>query len=130
MKKLLSIALALSALSAPALARDHWDGGRDRGYGYVHADRGGGYYNRGYDRGGYYGRGGNGGGYYGRGGGYGYRDSCRGSNLNGTILGAVAGGVIGNAASPYDPGRGTVIGGLLGGVLGNRIDASSGRCRY
>ena len=118
MKKLLSIAVALSTLSAPALARDHWGGDRGYGrggYGYVHADRG------------YYG---GGRGYYG-GRGYGYRDSCRGSNVNGTILGAIAGGVIGNAASdPYDRGRGTVIGGLLGGVVGSRIDASTGRCRY
>lgn len=126
-KKLVPIALALSTLSAPALARDHWGDGYDRGYGrgdygYVHAPRGGGYYDRGYyDRGGYYGGGR---------GGYGYRDSCRGSNADGTILGAIAGGVIGNAASPYDRGRGTVLGAIAGGFVGNRIDAHSGRCRY
>ena len=100
MKKLLTIALALSTLSAPALARDHYGRGYDRGYGrdygYVHAPRG---YN-----------------------------SCRGSNADGTVLGAVAGGALGNAVSDGDRTRGTIIGGLLGGVLGNVIDSNKGRC--
>lgn len=126
MKTLLSIALALTTLSTPALARDHYDRGYGRGdYGYVQAQRG---YDRGYgyDRGRNYGR--NDG--YGRGGGRGYNNSCRGSNADGTIVGAVTGGVLGNVvAGRGDRQRGTIIGGLLGGVLGHSIDDSSGRCR-
>ena len=78
MKKLLTALIALSTLSAPALARDHWGRGYDRGhgrdYGYVHAPRG---YDRAYygGRHGYYAPR-----YYGGRGYYG----CRGSNADGT----------------------------------------------
>ena len=42
---------------------------------------------------------------------------------NGTLVGAVAGGVLGNVvAQPGSKALGTVIGAGLGGVVGNRID--------
>lgn len=65
-------------------------------------------------------------GWYGRNGRYYGNDysSCRrDSNTNGTVLGAIAGGVLGNViAQQGDKALGTVIGAGLGGVVGNRID--------
>jgi len=66
------------------------------------------------------------GGWYGRNGrnyGNDYNGCRRDSNTNGTVLGAIAGGVLGNViAQQGDKALGTVIGAGLGGVVGNRID--------
>lgn len=52
---------------------------------------------------------------------------CRTSG-RGTVLGAIAGGLIGNAASSrYDRGAGTVIGAGIGAVAGTAIERD-GRC--
>jgi hypothetical protein len=72
-------------------------------------------------------------GWYGRNGAY-YGDDyarCRrDSNTDGTVLGAVVGGALGNViAKPGDKTLGTAIGAGLGGVVGNRIDNGKGR-RY
>jgi hypothetical protein len=54
-------------------------------------------------------------------------DPCRSS---GTVIGAIAGGLIGNGlAGPGDRGPGTVIGAGLGAVTGTAIDRN-GRCGY
>ena len=91
-----------------------------------------GYYGQGYDQG--YARRGYGGGYnqqrpaaYGYNGyNQGYR--CRNNNT-GTILGAIAGGLIGNGvAGRGDKVLGTVIGGGAGALLGNGIAKSNRRC--
>ncbi|MFC3711799.1 glycine zipper 2TM domain-containing protein [Sphingoaurantiacus capsulatus] len=116
------------------LRQDHRDLRRAQAY------RGGGYYAPAYYGGGpqyaYRGdrRGPQGGGWYGRGGRY-YGndyDRCRkDSNADGTVLGAVAGGVLGNViAQQGDKALGTAIGAGVGGVIGNRIDNGKGgrRC--
>jgi len=123
--------LALTATigtTAPAMA--------DRGY------RDGGYYSGGYDgyeRGDYY-RGDRG--YY-RDARYGYDNDgrdyrgghyrrCRGSDgATGTIVGAIAGGLIGNSVAGRrgDRTAGTIIGGAVGALAGRAIDkGSSSRC--
>ena len=59
-------------------------------------------------------------------------DSCSGrDHPTGTILGAVGGGLIGNAASHGNAG-GVVAGAVLGGLAGNAIERSSDchRTRY
>lgn len=104
---------ALVMAAAPAAADAHrYYGGGYGGYGY----------SRGYDNGGYYGRG-----YYGRSsyygdrGYYGYHHRCH-DGTGGAILGAVAGGLLGNAvAGRGDRTVGTVIGGGLGALAGNSI---------
>ncbi|MFT3905370.1 MAG: glycine zipper 2TM domain-containing protein [Steroidobacteraceae bacterium] len=54
-----------------------------------------------------------------------------GSNGAATVVGAVAGGLIGNQGSrPENRGAATVIGALAGGVIGNAIDHSSRCYRY
>lgn len=69
----------------------------------------GGYYE---DRGDGYGRGE---GYYGR------RHRCHGGT-GGTIIGAIAGGLLGNAVAGYgDRATGTIIGGGVGALAGNAI---------
>jgi hypothetical protein len=145
-KIILSTALAASAAMAiaPGVASAHdYDG---RGYyherrddddrGYRHRDEWRG--DRGY-RGDRYGYGAPRGGYYAYGGypsydagpGY-YRDRgnyrrenyrCRSDGTTGTIIGAIAGGLIGNGiAGRGDRAVGTIIGGGLGAVAGNAID--------
>lgn len=120
------------ATAAPALARHHYYGGYDgyeRGYdGYRRGD-----YYRGYDgyrRGDYY-RGSRygyyGGNNYYRGRSY-YR--CRNDGAAGTIIGAVAGGLIGNSVAGRHGDRtaGTIIGGAVGALAGRAIDKGDGRC--
>lgn len=64
-------------------------------------------------------------GYYGRQG----FDPCRSSGT-GAVIGAIAGGLIGNGVTGYgDRGLGTVIGAGLGAVTGTAIERSS-RCGY
>lgn len=124
MIKKVSLAVAALVMSAggiaaaPASAQyyggDHYDhtdrGGYDRGRGY---DRG--YDRRGYDRRGYDDRG------YDR---RRYR-SNRCSSATGTILGAIAGGLLGNSvAGRGDRGVGTVLGAGAGALAGRAIDRS------
>lgn len=127
-----SLALGLSALAgaAPAQARDHdrdwgrydqrWDQNRgyDR-YQYRDYDRGDRYgrYPAGYDRRDYR---------YDRS----YRD-CRSDGTAGTLIGAIAGGLIGNSvASRHDDRTATtIIGGAVGALAGRAIDKSDDRCR-
>jgi hypothetical protein len=104
---------ALSVAIAPTAAEARWHDGGYRAHG-GHGQVGG-YYGRGaYARGGYddggYGRG-----YYGR------RPRCRGG-AGGTIIGAIAGGLLGNAVAGYgNRGAGTIIGGGFGALAGNAI---------
>jgi hypothetical protein len=59
----------------------------------------------------------------------GYYDPCRSTGA-GAVLGAIAGGLIGNGiAGPYDRGLGTVVGAGLGAVTGTAIERSQ-RCGY
>jgi len=109
---------ALSMAAVPAAAdAQHYYGGGYGGYGYdrgYHGDGyGAGYYGRSY-----YQRGG----YYGGGRGYdGYRHRCH-DGTGGAILGAVAGGLLGNAvAGRGDRTAGTIVGGGLGALAGNAI---------
>jgi hypothetical protein len=65
-------------------------------------------------------------GYYGARGGF---DPCRSSGA-GAVIGAIAGGVIGNSVAGYgDGGLGTVIGAGLGAVTGTAIERRS-RCGF
>jgi hypothetical protein len=128
-----AMVLGTFGAAAPAMAR-HYHGGDyyssyDGGYdGYRRGD----YYRGGYDgyrRGDYY-RGGqdgyyNGNGYRGR---YYYR--CRNDGAAGTIIGAIAGGLIGNSVAGRHGDRtaGTIIGGAAGAIAGRAIDKGDGRC--
>lgn len=124
-------ALSISTLSAtPALARhdrhDYRPGdyyrGYDRGY-----DRGHGWsgYDRGYgDRGYRHNSGYNDGGYYDKNGRY----RCRDEGKGGAVIGAVAGGLLGNEVAGYgNRTTGTVIGAAIGAIAGHVIDKGDGR---
>ena len=85
-------------------------------YGYQYQRAPNGYYAR---NGGYYGRNGN---YYGR---NGYNNGhCRDSGTTGTIVGAIAGGLLGHeVVGRYgDKTMGAIIGGAAGAVAGRAID--------
>jgi hypothetical protein len=125
-RKFLSLGVlgALAAASmtiAPTAASAQYYGSGGYGYHGVGNDRGW-HGDRGYDRA-YYGRGGYDRGGYDRGGYdryYGHRHRCNGTG--GAIIGAVAGGLLGNAVAGYgDRTAGTLIGGGLGAVAGNAI---------
>jgi Glycine zipper 2TM domain len=60
-----------------------------------------------------------------------YDGRCRkDSNSEGTVIGAVGGGVLGNVlAKRGDRTLGTVVGAGLGGLIGREIDKSEKRCR-
>ena len=119
----LAAATAVTALPAAADAHPsryrHGHGGYDHGY---YGDR--------YDRGDYY-RGSRGA-YYGRNSRYygerQYRGRCRDKGTTGTILGAIAGGLLGKEIA--DGGRhrrgdgttGAIIGGAVGALAGRAID--------
>lgn len=149
-------ALALGVVPAAASAQDYY--GNQGGYGYQGGDRDGyggqyarqgyagrqaynqqGYYGQGYNQG-YvqrgYGGGYNGGYYQQRPAAYGYdgynrdyRYRCRSNNNAGTIIGAIAGGLIGNGvAGRGDRLLGTVLGGGAGALAGSAIDKSNRRC--
>ena len=117
----LAAATALTAIPAAADAQSR------RGYyndGYYSQPYRGDRYYRGdcydrYDRRGYASRG------YNRG----YRDRCRSDGTTGTIIGAIAGGLLGKEVGEgrYDRGDGTagaIIGGAAGALLGRQIDRS------
>ncbi len=76
-------------------------------------------YDRGYsrDRGAYY-----------RGNDYRYR--CRNDGAAGTIIGAVAGGLLGHevVGRRGDKTAGTIVGGAVGAIAGRAIDKGDGRC--
>jgi len=130
--KKLAMALSLSAVSfgaisaTPALARDHYRAGDYyRGH-----DRG---YDRGYDRGRHYNRDRyysnaryyQGNRYYAR---NDYRYRCRDNGTGGAIIGAIAGGLLGNeVAQRGDKTTGAVLGAAIGAVAGHAIDKSDGR---
>jgi hypothetical protein len=122
---------SFAATATPAAARDHYRG-YDRGDYYGGGNRG----YRGYD--GYRGdrgyrdydgyRGGN---YY-RGGGN-YRGSsyrCRDDGTGGTIIGAIAGGLLGHevVGRRGDNTTGTILGAGVGALAGRAIDRGDGRC--
>lgn len=120
-----AITFATFGMATPAMARDHY-GRYERGDYYRDYDH---YrdYRRGdpydYRRGGY------------------YRDQarhyrgdrpyrCRRDGTTGTIIGAIAGGLIGNSVAGRrgDRTAGTIIGGAVGALAGNAIDKSDDRC--
>lgn len=128
-----ALGLASLTVAAPAQARDGWNQGRyEQGYGY---DRGynRGYDNRGYDRG--YDRSGYGGGYRDYNAGYRgdnrYYDCGRSDGTAGTIIGAIAGGLLGHevVGRRGDKTTGTILGGAVGAVAGRAIDKGGNRCR-
>jgi outer membrane lipoprotein SlyB len=55
---------------------------------------------------------------------------CRNDGAAGTIIGAVAGGLIGNSVAGRHGDRtaGTIIGGAVGALAGRAIDKGDGRC--
>jgi hypothetical protein len=131
MFKKLSLAAAALAVGATALvptaasAQRYYDRGYgdSRAYGDAYADG----YNRGprYDRG-YYDRGGYNRGYYNRG-----PQRCN-SGTTGTIVGAIAGGLLGRTIdSRGDRTLGTILGGGAGALAGHAIEKSNnpGYCR-
>lgn len=96
-------ATTLGGLSVAAPAEARWHHGYDRGYHH------GGYYDRGYHR-------------------HGYRGRCYDKGNGGLAIGAVAGGLAGNAIAGHgDKTLGTVLGAVGGGLLGRSIDRSDGR---
>ncbi len=102
-------AISMAVAPTAANAHDH-DNGRHRGW-YKHGGD-----DRDY-RGGYYGDRG----YYGGRGYYRDRHRCHGGT-NGAIIGAIAGGLLGNAVAGYgDRTAGTIVGGGLGALAGNAI---------
>lgn len=123
---------SFGAASTPAMARDHgrYQGHYDRGYGYGDRHYRGYGYDRGYRhdrdyayRGGYY----DGGPRYYRGG---YYRCGRDSGTGGAIIGAIAGGLLGNEVARRD-GNGTtgaIIGAGVGALAGHAIDRGDRRC--
>ena len=112
---------SFAAIGTLAMARDHYRGGYDRS----DYNRGGDY-SRGYrNNGGYY-RGNDG--YY-RGGSYRYNGNrCRDNGTGGTIIGAIAGGLLGNSvAGRGDRTTGAIVGAGVGALAGRAIDKSDGR---
>lgn len=111
-------------VAAPAAARDHY-----RGYGDYRSDYGRDYRyqdrdyrdyrNRQYRDG-----------RYAYGNRYNDRDRCRGDGAAGTIIGAIAGGLIGNSVAGRhgDKTAGVIIGGAVGAVAGRAIDKGDDRC--
>jgi hypothetical protein len=107
---LASMAVVGAAVPAQARHHDGWGGGHGYHGGYGH----GGYGHHGYGgRGGYY-----------RGG---YR--CHSGGGTGAIIGALGGGLAGNAiAGPGDRTVGTLVGAGGGALLGNAIGRHRSRC--
>jgi uncharacterized protein YcfJ len=61
---------------------------------------------------------------------YGERYRCRNDGTTGTIVGAIAGGLLGHeiAGRRGDKTTGVIIGGAVGAVAGRAIDKGNGRC--
>jgi len=120
-----SLAMGAATLipATPAMAQNgyyrDYDGGReyrgDRAYRGDRYERG--YRNRGYrgDRRNY----------------RGYRDNCRRDGTAGTIIGAIAGGLLGHevVGRRGDKTAGTIVGAGVGALAGRAIDKSDSRCR-
>ncbi|KQN10109.1 hypothetical protein ASE85_04085 [Sphingobium sp. Leaf26] len=132
----LGAALAMGAASfavtaTPAAARDHYRGGYERGDYYRgghdrgwRGDRG----YRGYRNNGY--RGYRGDGYYRnsyRGGYRGDRYRCRDNGTGGTIIGAIAGGLLGNEVGKGSGRYGRRGDGTTGAIIGAGVGALAGR---
>lgn len=137
----LAASVATALVPAAAMAHDQYDNGR----GYDRYENGdGGWYGhqrdgyRGYDRSDYRGgyAGGYGGGYYAdpgyRQAYYGrpqYRYRCHNDGTTGTIIGALAGGLLGNGLAGHgDRALGTILGGGAGALAGRAIDRSGSHC--
>ena len=115
----------IGALGAtPAMARHHRDDYRPGDYYRGHDN---GYYRSGYDRGYYQGgdyRRDRGRSYYNRSGYY----RCRDEGKGGAVIGAIAGGLLGNeVARQGDRTTGAVIGAAVGDIAGHAIDKGDGR---
>ena len=128
--KKLAMALSLGLVAAgglaatPAAARDHYHDYRPGDYYRGHDYRGYRHYDRNYYRGErhkyrdarYY-----------RGDRHSYR--CRDNGTGGAIIGAIAGGLLGNEVTHRgDKTTGTVVGAAIGAIAGHAIDKGNGRC--
>ncbi|WP_426386588.1 glycine zipper 2TM domain-containing protein [Sphingobium sp. R-21] len=110
---------SLAATATPAMARDGWGRHYERGD-YYRGDRGYRGYRDGYYRGdGYYRDG-----YY-RGYRGGYR--CRDNGTGGTIIGAIAGGLLGNEVGKGSGRYGRRGDGTTGAIIGAGVGALAGR---
>lgn len=121
-RKFISLAAAATmvatsfGVAAPAMARDHY---RDyRGYeaqDYRYRDRDRREYrnDRRYERRN-----------------YGYNQRCRDNGTGGTVIGAIAGGLLGHevAGRRGDKTAGVIIGGAVGAIAGRAIDKADSRC--
>jgi len=116
-------AASLAVTAAPAQARDGWGHRYERGD-YYRGDRGYRGYRDGYYRGGGYYRDNYYRGYRGYRGGY----RCRDSGTGGTIIGAIAGGLLGNEIGKGSSGRyGRRGDGTTGAIIGAGVGALAGR---
>lgn len=120
--------------AAPANAQYYGGGYSSRGYYGNGYNRGyyGSRYNNGYYGNRYYGNR-YGTGYYGNRSYYGrnsYSYRCRGSGTTGTVLGAIVGGLLGDAAVGRhgDGTAGAIVGAGVGALAGRAIDRSDDRC--
>jgi hypothetical protein len=124
-----AVAAATAAMAIPTAAEARPN---ERTYGYYNSGAQGRYYNQGYgsyDGNDYYANRGYNGGYYNDS--YRYR-SRRCSGTTGTIVGGVAGALLGRAATRdyrHSGTTGTILGGALGALAGNAVDKSSCRGR-
>lgn len=106
-----ALAAATMAIAPSAAGAQYYRGGG--GYDRPAPGYGEGYSREGYDGG----RGGDERGYEGR------HHRCRDSGTSGTIIGAIAGGLLGNSLAGYgDRTAGTIIGGGAGALAGRAID--------
>ncbi|WP_408640927.1 glycine zipper domain-containing protein [Sphingomonas horti] len=141
MKKIGLIGAALATVAGGAFAaapanaqyyggyssRGHYGNGYNGNRGYYDSRYGNGYYgNRYYGNrygNGYYGNRS----YYGR---HSYAYRCRGSGTTGTVLGAIVGGLLGDAAVGRhgDGTAGAIVGAGVGALAGRAIDRSGDRC--
>jgi uncharacterized protein YcfJ len=119
-KSIGALVLAATALTgfsaAPAMAREQYE--YNDGY-YSRDDRQGSYDRRDYRRGDRYDRNNN------------YRHNARcDKGTGGTIIGAVAGGLVGNeVARRGNKTEGSIIGAAVGALAGRAIDKSDSNCR-
>ena len=140
MTGLLAASVALAAIPTTAMAHDHYYSGWSQDDEDNYDDDGGVYsdypdYSYGHD---YYDNG-----YYGQddsyyaGSGYDdgyyrqprYRYRCHGSGTTGAIVGAIAGGLLGNGIAGYgDHALGTILGGGAGALAGRAVERSANDC--
>lgn len=115
---------ATLGVASPAMARgyergDYYRDGYSRNYRDYRDYRD--YRRSDYRRGDYY----RGGRYYGN-----QRYRCQGDGAAGTVIGAIAGGLLGNSVVGRhgDKTAGTIIGGAVGAIAGRAIDKGDDRC--